>query len=73
MAKKQQITKSSFPNLYARTSNYRIESNRNKLVKVVTFDCTSNPATVDKARHNFMPKCIGSDEKMKVLFTHVED
>ena len=39
----------------------------------MTFDCTSNPATVDKARHNFMPKCIGSDEKMKVLFTHVED
>jgi hypothetical protein len=34
----------------------------------VTFDCTSNPAIVDKARHKFLPKCIGSEEKMKVIF-----
>jgi hypothetical protein len=34
----------------------------------VTFDCTSHPATVDKARHKFLSKCIGSEEKMKVIF-----
>jgi hypothetical protein len=32
--------------------------------QVVTFDCTTNPATVDEKRHKFMPKCIGSEEKI---------
>ena len=36
------------------------------LRQVVTFDCTTNPATVHEKRHKFMPKCIGSEKKMKV-------